>query len=415
MLSLKSDCGMQITECQNINRSMAAITGETCPNMKHGSASRSVFCTPHFAIRYWRIVFLLLFLANLAGAEGRLWRQALPGYVFQFPRDHGSHPDYKIEWWYYTGSLSTREGARFGYQLTFFRVGIDPQPSNPSRWAVRDLFMTHFAITDVDGRTFQFADRMNRAGIGWAGAKTKDLHVWNQDWEAISDAEGRHRLKAANDAMSLELQLAQGPEPVVHGVGGISQKGNAPGNASHYYSLTRMPTRGELRVSGRRHTVEGFSWMDHEFGTSFLEKEQVGWDWFSLQLDDGSDWMMFQLRRADGTRDRHSSATWIRENGPSHSLRPDQFTLTPGALWISASSGAHYPIAWKVAVPSQGLSLSVRAVVPNQELHTEKSTGVTYWEGAIDVSGTRQGKPIRGHGYLEMTGYAGKPLSEKFK
>ncbi len=389
-------------------RSASDIMGKTLRNMKRESALRS-------AIRNWPSAFLLFFLANLAGAAGHLWRQAQPGYAFQFPRDHGSHPEYKIEWWYYTGNLSTAEGARFGYQLTFFRIGVDPQPSNPSRWAVRDLFMTHLAITDIGERRFHFADRVNRAGIGWAGAETGGLRVWNQNWEAKLDVQGRHRLTAVHDDMSLNLMLTSGKEPVIHGLQGLSQKGSDAGNASHYYSLTRMPTRGELWVSGRRHVVEGFSWMDHEFGTSFLEKEQVGWDWFSLQLDDGSDWMLFQLRRADGTRDRHSSGTWVSENGSRHDIRAGEFALSPGAVWTSPSSGAHYPIVWNVNVLSHGLGLTVSAVLPNQELNTEKSTGVIYWEGAVEFTGTRQGKPVRGRGYLEMTGYAGKPISEKFR
>jgi predicted secreted hydrolase len=342
------------------------------------------------------------------------WKQARPGYTFQFPRDHASHPEYKLEWWYYTGNLATSAGQRFGYQLTFFRVGVDPKPTNPSVWAVRDLYMAHFAITDVSQGRYRFAERMNRSGVGWAGASTAEYHVWNQDWEAkLSDS--THQLRAAEGEMTLSLELAEGKAPVVHGERGISQKGSQTGNASHYYSLTRMPTHGELRFGGKRHAVEGLSWMDHEFGTSFLEAEQIGWDWFSIQLEDGVDLMLFQLRRVDGSRDPRSGGTWVEVDRRVQTLRVGDFTLKPGEVWRSPESGGAYPVTWEVEIPKQNLILNVRSILPDQELRTERSTGVNYWEGAVEVSGTREGRPIRGRGYLEMTGYSGRPISEKFR
>ena len=357
-------------------------------------------------------VFLCL-IAGAVLADGA-WRQALPGFVFEFPRDHASHPDYKIEWWYYTGNLASGN-ERFGYQLTFFRIGVDSQPKNPSRWAVRDLFMTHFAITDISGMRYRFTERMNRAGAGWAGADSSHYRVWNQDWEARIDAEGGHHLKASDRDVKLALVLSEGKPPVIHGERGISQKGNAVGNTSHYYSLTRMQTRGTLTLDGQSHSVEGESWMDHEFGTSFLEKEQTGWDWFSLQLEDGSDLMLFQLRRSDGSLDRHSSGTWIGADGKGSPIGASDFVLRPGETWRSAASGARYPVTWEVEVPKHDLRLRLSTPVKSQELRTEQSTGVTYWEGAVEVQGTRMGRPIRGRGYLEMTGYAGQAISEKFR
>jgi predicted secreted hydrolase len=215
--------------------------------------------------------------------------------------------------------------------------------------------------------------------------------------------------------MSILLDLAPGKPPVIHGEQSVSRKGSQAGNASHYYSLARLPTRGELTFAGRRHVVEGLSWMDHEFGTSFLEAEQIGWDWFSIQLDDGADLMLFQLRRLDGSRDPHSSGTWIGSSGNSRSLGFRDFTLNPGGVWKSPESGALYPLSWDIEVPSQNLNLQVNAAMPGQELKTERSTGVTYWEGSVKVSGSRAGQSVRGRGYLEMTGYSGKPMSEKFK
>jgi predicted secreted hydrolase len=355
-----------------------------------------------------------LILAGVLWADGA-WKQALPGFAFEFPRDHASHPDYKIEWWYYTGNLASNDGKRFGYQLTFFRVGVESQPTNPSRWAVRDLFMTHVAITDISGKQYHFTERMNRAGAGWAGADSSRYRVWNQDWEARIDARGKHLLNAPDRDIKLALVLSEGKGPVIHGDRGVSQKGSADGNASHYYSLTRMPTRGTLSLGGATYAVGGESWMDHEFGTSFLEPEQTGWDWFSLQLDDGSDLMLFQLRRSDGSLDRHSSGTWIGGNGKSVSLGAGDFTLKPGETWHSKASGAKYPVAWELEVPGQDMRLRLGTQVENQELRTERSTGVTYWEGAIEVQGTRAGRPVRGRGYLEMTGYAGPAISEKFR
>lgn len=344
------------------------------------------------------------------------WRQAAPGYTLELTRDHASHPEYKVEWWYYTGNLDARDGRRFGYQLTFFRIGVDPNPSNPSRWAVRDLFMTHLALTDIDGARYHFAERANRAGIGWAGAAVDHYRVWNEDWEAELGPSGHHVLKAMDGGFGINLDLESLKPMVAQGVRGYSQKGADPGNASHYYSLTRMKTTGTIQVDGALVEVEGLSWMDHEFGTSFLETEQVGWDWFSIQLDDGSDLMLFQLRRQDGTRDVHSSATFVAPDGRSTPVSVDGFALDPtGESWRSTASESTYPTAWRIGVPAQGLDITVKALVADQELRTQKSTGVTYWEGAIEVSGTRNGKPVRGRGYLEMTGYSGASMGSLFQ
>ena len=360
------------------------------------------------------VAWLLVSLASgITRADGA-WKQALPGFVFEFPRDHASHPDYKIEWWYYTGNLASGS-RRFGYQLTFFRVGVDPQPRNPSLWAVRDLFMTHWAITDLKSKQYRYFEKMNRAGAGWAGADTARFRVWNRGWEARLDLDRTHQLKASESGVTMALVLSEGRRPVIHGERGISQKGNEAGNASHYYSLTRMPTRGTLSLGGETYAVEGESWMDHEFGTSFLEAEQVGWDWFSIQFEDGSDLMLFQLRRSDGSLDPHSSGTWVDADGTSSLLRAGDFVLQPGQTWFSKTSGASYPVGWEVEIPKRNLRVRLSTRVENQELRTENSTGVTYWEGAIEAEGTRRGFSIRGRGYLEMTGYAGQAISEKFR
>ena len=341
----------------------------------------------------------------LTPAQSDPWRRALPPYRFDFARDHASHPDYKIEWWYYTGNLQAADGRRFGYQLTFFRVGIDYQPSNPSRWTVRDLYTAHFAVSDLDRNQFHHAERMNRAGIGWAGADEKRYRVWNEDWEARHDTQLHHLLRARDKTMGIELNLVPGKQLVIQGENGVSQKGNAPGNASHYYSLTRMPTTGTIVIDGQRVEVSGESWMDHEFGTSFLEPGQIGWDWLSIQLADGRDLMLYQFRRADGQTDPHSNGTLVGPMGETTRLTADNFTLTPLEFWNSPTSGAKYPIAWRVSIPAQNITITARAAINNQELQTNESTRVTYWEGAISVEGSH-----RGRGYLEMTGYAGAAM-----
>jgi predicted secreted hydrolase len=347
-------------------------------------------------------------------ADSGAWKAADPDYSLSFPRDHAAHPEHRIEWWYYTGNLLATNGRRFGYQLTFFRFGVDRQPVNPSRWAVRDLYMAHFAVTDVEQAAHHVAERLNRAGIGWAGASTETLHVWNEEWSVTLDAGDRrvHRLAAATDEgrLALDLRLDPAGPPVLHGVNGFSQKGGEVGNASHYYSLTRLRTTGRLVVDGEEVEVAGLSWMDHEFGTSFLEPAQAGWDWFSIQLDDGTDLMVYVMRRIDGARDPRSSGTLVLPGGVSR-LSVDDYRLTPGRRWTSPASGADYPVTWRIEVPPHGLDLEVTAAIDAQELETGQSTGVTYWEGAIDVRGTRAGVPVTGSGYLEMTGYAGPPMS----
>jgi predicted secreted hydrolase len=341
------------------------------------------------------------------------WRLASPAYSLSFPRDHAAHPDYRIEWWYYTGTLYTQEGRRFGYQLTFFRVGVDVAPVNPSPWTVRDLHMAHFAITDVGRGVHRVAERLNRAGVGWAGASTDSLNVWNEDWRAIATQRG-HRLEAMdsneNGRLLLDLELESDTAPVLHGHQGFSQKGKDVGNASHYYSLTRLPTRGRLEVDGEAFEVTGTSWMDHEFGSSFLEADQAGWDWFSIQLNDGTDLMVYTLRDSDGRTDIRSSGTVVTSEGITH-LESTDVRLLPRRRWTSSVSGAAYPVDWRIDIPSLGLQLDIFAALDAQELVTAQSTGVTYWEGAVDAVGTHGGVSVSGEGYLEMTGYAGAPMS----
>ena len=353
----------------------------------------------------------------------RGWREATTGYEFSFPGDHYSHPDTKIEWWYYTGNLESKTGRRFGYQLTFFRVGVVRDVANASRWALRDLYLAHFAITDIDRQTFRSFERVNRAGIGWAGADIESrvsngdrnsdspINVWNEDWAAAIRT-GRQTLFAKEEDCDINLTLAPLKSEVIHGIDGISQKGPSAGNASHYYSLSRLDTSGQIVVGGESFEVTGLSWMDHEFGTSFLDDEQIGWNWFSLQLEDGRDLMLFEIRRQDGSVDSRSSGTLIESDGAPIHLGHEEFSLLPLQKWRSAASGATYPIGWAVEVPRFGLHLDVTATVEDQELRTPESTGVTYWEGSVTTQGKLGDKKVRGRGYLEMTGYTDQGIGE---
>lgn len=339
------------------------------------------------------------------------WREAKAGYVFSFPRDHAAHPDFKIEWWYYTGNVRTNEGRRFGYQVTFFRVGIDHTPANPSKWAVRDLYMTHLAVSDPRGQRYRYAEKLSRGGPGLAGAKTDTYYAWNDDWTAGLRAPGaarrEHVLHAKSPQAGIDLVLDEGKPPAINGTNGINQKGAREGNASHYYSLTRMPTRGTLWVDGERFEVTGDSWMDHEFSTSFLEPEQRGWDWFSIQLSDNRELMLYRMRRADGSHDPRSSGTLVDVDGKTTHLSNDDFTLTPGRSTFRSKNGAVYPTEWSVSVPSHQIELKVTTPLNDQELSLVQSTGIAYWEGMIDVVGQSGSQAVRGAGYLEMTGYHG--------
>ena len=216
-------------------------------------------------------------------------------------------------------------------------------------------------------------------------------------------------------SFGVDLRLEPGKRPTLHGENGLSRKGPSAGNASRYYSMTRMPTTGRIRLDGEWVDVTGASWMDHEFGTTFLEPDQVGWDWFSLQLEDGADLMVFQLRRADGRPDVHTAGTWVGGGGEVTALLRDDVRLVPGRRWTSPASGAAYPVEWRVELPGRQVSLAVTAALDAQELDTAASTGVTYWEGAVTVTGRAGGRQVRGRGYLEMTGYSGRPMSEVFR
>ena len=353
---------------------------------------------------------LLVVVPGFAADTSQEFRLATVGYQYAFPRDHGAHEEFRTEWWYYTGQVTAIDGRPFGYQLTFFRRGMphDQVRTLPSQWAVTQLYLAHFAVSDLSKGRFHYAEKISRAGLGKAGAARDRLHVWIDRWnaESPSAAPGVQTLHATEGDLALQLTVSPEKPLVVHGTGGISRKGATAGQASHYYSFTRLATTGTLSIGGERFDVTGSSWMDHEFGSADLDKDLVGWDWFSLQLDDQRELMLYRLRRADGSADPVSSGTIIDRNGLGHHLSIGDFTLEPTSYWTSQTSHARYPQRWRLTIPSQQLSLELVPLMAEQELSTTRSTQVTYWEGAIKTTGTAQGQPIHGQGYMELTGYA---------
>jgi len=329
------------------------------------------------------------------------YKVALPGYRYQFPRDHFSHPDYRTEWWYYTGNLRARDGHRYGFELVFFREGQqeDRKPTeNPSAWRIDDVYLAHLALTDIDAGSFRYFKRLNRAGPGIAGVSFDDGRIWNGNWQVRWDkASNVQSLTAVADGVNFSLRLAPGKPPVINGENGVSQKAAGVGKASYYVSFPRLAVEG--RLNGVE--VSGSAWMDHEWFSQQLDASQLGWDWFSVQLENGADLMLFDLRRTDGTIDPYSSGTFIAKDGRATHLKRADFELQPLEYWTSPKTGAKYPVRWRISVPSMGVALECTAAVRGQELVSDDA-GLTYWEGAVTYSGTS-----RGVGYLEMTGYSG--------
>jgi predicted secreted hydrolase len=342
--------------------------------------------------------------AGAASAEG--FSRAEGPQPLAFPADHGPHPDFQTEWWYFTGNLGTADGRHFGYQLTFFRRALVPPAerlARPSDWAADQIYMAHLALSDVAGRDFEAVERFSRGAAGLAGARAAPFAVWLEDWSIAETEGGDWQMRAAVEGLSLDLALRDTKGPILQGDEGYSRKGPEPGNASYYYSLTRLETAGSVQVAGETYEVDGLSWMDHEYSTSALSAGQVGWDWFSLQLDDGTELMVFQIRRDDGLIDPYSSGTLVAADGERRHLEQGDFDIVVERAWRSPHTGADYPAEWTITIPAAGLTLGLEPYLADQELNVSYA----YWEGAVRVAGERDGRPVSGDGYIELTGYAG--------
>jgi len=346
-------------------------------------------------------------LSALLNAESNVgFAMAMEPRTFVFPRDHGPHPEFRNEWWYMTGNLDAADGRRFGFELTFFRFALAPKlPESGSAWRTNQVYVAHLALTDAGGQRFLVAERFSRGALGLAGARSSPLRVWIDDWEIAAadvDAETENwRLQASDDDFALSLELVAGKAPVLNGVNGLSQKSAEAGNASYYYSITRWQTDGQVRLGNDEFTVSGLSWLDREWSSSALASDQQGWDWFALQLSDGSELMFYRLRKTDGSQDVFSGGTWVPGDGTSHHISGDRISISATKTWSSPEGGT-YPSSWEIRFPESGLTLEVVPVMDDQELFTT----VRYWEGAVDVTGTRDDVEITGRGYVELTGYA---------
>jgi predicted secreted hydrolase len=368
-------------------------------------------------------VFLCLFLVNTF-ADQKVFAEEESDFLsvtgpcnLTFPKDHGPHPGYRTEWWYYTGNLQSESGARFGFQLTFFRSQISPPdaerkwPRQTSAWRARQIYLGHAAISDISGKRYLKAEQVAREALGLAGTSKADGRwiIFIKNWRAQIE-ENAHILKAATDEFSYELNLQPVKAPVLHGQAGYSRKGSSPRSASCYYSFTRLKTAGMLSVGGKTMKVEGLTWMDHEFSTAPLEPGIVGWDWFSLQLSDRTEIMLYQFRNQKGGLSSASSGTFIDPSGNPQHLTIDDFSIEVLNRWKSPHSRALYPTRWRITIFPLSIRLGVDASLSDQEMQTPASTGVTYWEGSVSINGSAARHSIEGTGYVELTGYA-EPFS----
>ena len=335
---------------------------------------------------------------------GPVFKDADINRVLVFPRDHGRHSDFETEWWYFTGNLESPDN-KWGFQLTFFRRSLLCQrPSLNSSWAVRDVYPAHFALTDITNGRFYQTELVSREGPGLAGASEDDLRVRVRDWVAEWRG-GEIHIRARQNGYSLDLRLRPEKEKVLHGQGGYSRKGETAGQASHYYSFTRLRAEGILTFGGKASTVSGLAWMDHEFGSGILLPHQTGWDWFSLQFDDGTEVMVFHMSHKDGSLGR-PFGTFVPAEGDPVDLAGKEISISAKGSWLSPHTRTRYPSGWTIDIPEMKISLKIEPLFDDQELVTAKSTQIIYWEGAVEVKGVREGKPVRGKGYVELTGYA---------
>ncbi len=331
-------------------------------------------------------------LGALLGGGSDSFKKVQPGQTITLPEDHAAHPDYRSEWWYLTGNLKDEQGREYGMQWTLFRQGIEQELRTSNPWLTPQLWLAQFAITDLDRGSHQQDERASRQGPGLAGANGGQY--WLREWRLASQGAALFpaTLKVQSKIGELNLTVTAAKPLVLQGKAGYSEK--SPGNASFYYSYPRLTLRGTLTRDGETRTVSGQGWFDHEWSSSVLAEWQSGWDWFSLQLNDGRELMLFRLRTKAGRAEPENRyGILIERDGSSRVIAPDAIRLTPGNTW-RGPKGQNYPVEWQLN--AAGMSLTIKARQPNQAM-----TGrFDYWEGAVTVEGD-----AKGVGYLEMTGY----------
>ncbi|HEX5033497.1 MAG TPA: lipocalin-like domain-containing protein [bacterium] len=355
------------------------------------------------------ILALGLLLGCVTGAKAADFAAVTPGRVFQFPRDHGAHPEFKTEWWYFTGHLQDAEGKQFGFQWTVFRSALRPpageSQASASPWRADQIFLGHLALSALDEKRFHFEEGAARAAFGLAGAETERFRVWLPGFSAET-ASGQTRIRGEKGDLSVDLNLKLPDSAWLQGQGGYSPKSREPGKASYYYSLPGLTVSGTLKKGGREIPVQGRAWMDHEFGSGQLGPGQSGWDWMGLPLGNGEALMVYRLRDGQDPSKDFLYGGFFQGPGESQNLAAGDLRLEAGGFWRSPRSGGNYPLEWRIQVPKLGIDLKARAAFPDQELDTRQSTQVTYWEGSVEIIGQRGSRPVKSKGYLEMTGYA---------
>ncbi len=352
-----------------------------------------------------------LSLSQALGGELAGFARADRPRVFRFPDDHGPHPAYRTEWWYYTGNLKSAAGRHFGFQLTFFRTALKAPTDRIGRtsaWGTRDVYMAHFALSDVAAQRFHAFQRLSRAALGLAGASAAPFRVWLEDWSVTGETAAEQpvsmQLSAEEQDVALDLRLRSEKPIVLHGRNGLSQKGAAAGQASYYYSLTRLRSDGVIRLGDEEFQVQGLSWMDREWSTSVLGEALQGWDWFAIQLTDGQELIVYQIRQQSGDIHPLSSGTLVASDGTPQALASADFQIEVLRTWRSPADGTVYPAKWRLRIPGEAIELTITPYMADQEMHTL----IRYWEGAVRAQGTAQGRSLAGDGYVELTGYGEK-------
>jgi predicted secreted hydrolase len=330
--------------------------------------------------------------------------RAIEPYDWDFPEDFGAHPEFLTEWWYYTGNLATADGRRFGYQFTIFRRAITAEDiTTNSEWRSNQIYLAHFTVSDIANEQFFNAQRLSRGGAGLAGASTDPRYrVWLEDWQiqAQNDDASLISIQATTDEFGINLSLEQMKPPALQGDNGLSAKSEEEGNASYYYSLSRLITNGEITIGDEVFTVEGFTWKDHEFSTNALGNNAQGWDWFGLIFDNDTELMIGQIRMLDESLEPTFGGLIIYPDGSTEYLSAGSFTIEATDTWTSPHTGAEYPSGWQMTVTtSRGtINFTVTPLMRDQEL---ADTNPAYWEGAVRIEGD-----VTGYGYAELTGYA---------
>jgi len=346
----------------------------------------------------------LNFRELLGSSSNEGFERAIEKRQFTFPEDHGPHPTFKIEWWYFTGNLEDEKGRKFGYELSLFRFALEGDPEErSSQWASNNIYMGHFALTDVKRGRFYSFERFSREGAGLAGAKSEPFRVWVESWsvEEVKGEKESWRLRAEKEGVVVNLLLRPEKGIVLQGDEGLSRKSKEEGNASYYYSIPRLATTGTVEAEGQKFDVTGRSWLDREWSTSALSHEQEGWDWFALQFSSGYDLMFYRLRLKNGHIDPYSSGKLIAPDGQTTFLTWEDVKIKALKKWESPLGGS-YPVQWKFYIEKENLSLNIEPLIVNQELNLS----IRYWEGAVRVEGTHNDVPLSGKGYVELTGYA---------